>query len=167
MAHDLKSMQIDDEAASKYFINYIRDEVDDLRNNQMNTAEIDSHKNINDLDLSRLPNSLIITCVPHELFTNQQLKVREYIFFSHFISYVPLSILFKDEFEQLFRRHDSDIVVLYLKFFQRVRITFSSSCTALQARLHLHEYVFYNHTLKTYFASVSEHVTIDTCQSIH
>lgn len=60
----------------------------------------------------------------------------------------------QDEFEQLFRVYDPDIVVLYLKFFQRVRITFTSSNNACQARLHLHEHPFHETTLKTYFACV-------------
>ena len=63
--------------------------------------------------------------------------------------------LVQDEFEQLFRAYDPQIVVLYLKFFQRVRITFTSPYNALQARLHLHEYPFHGNPLKTYFACVS------------
>jgi len=104
----------------------------DNNNNINNENEsVHSSDDNDEIDVSSLPNSLIITPVPQELFTNQQLK---------------------DEFEQLFRIYDSQIIVLYLKFFQRVRITFTSSHNALQARLHLHEYSFHGTTFKTYFA---------------
>ncbi|CAF1342904.1 unnamed protein product [Adineta steineri] len=133
MMHDLKSLQLDDEDSSKYFINYISDDSNAPGDN--NTTDNEStHSPIehdDDTDVSSLPNSLIITPVPQELFTNQQLK---------------------DEFEQLFRVYDPQIIVLYLKFFQRIRITFTSSCNALQARLNLHEYPFHGTVLKTYFA---------------
>ncbi len=70
--------------------------------------------------------------------------------------YFPIDFYsFKDEFEQLFRIYDSQIIVLYLKFFQRVRITFTSSSNALQARLNLHEHSFHGTMIKTYFACVS------------
>ncbi len=68
---------------------------------------------------------------------------------------ILFSIFIKDEFEKLFRVYDSQIIVLYLKFFQRVRITFTSSHNALQARLHIPECSFYGTTFKTYFACVS------------
>jgi len=129
--HGLKSVQLDDEDASKYFINYISDETDGLGDSADIDEISDARENDNDLNVSSLPNSLIITEVPQELFTDQQLK---------------------DEFEQLFRVYDSDIVVLYLKFFQRVRITFTSSYNALQARLNLHECQFHGTIFKTYFA---------------
>ncbi|CAF1041762.1 unnamed protein product [Adineta steineri] len=138
ITHGLKSVQLDDEDASKYFINYISDDLDALgdddnnNNNDNNNNEHDQIDDTNDdIDISSLPSSLIITPVPQELFTNQQMK---------------------DEFEQLFRVYDSQITILYLKFFQRVRITFTSSHNALQARLHLHEHLFYGTRIKTYFA---------------
>ncbi|CAF1260997.1 unnamed protein product [Rotaria magnacalcarata] len=132
--HDFQSLQLDDEDSSKYFINYISEDSDGLAddNNTENEHEhVQSPDNHDDVDESSLPNSVIITPVPQELFTNQE---------------------FKDEFEQLFRIYDSQIVVLYLKFFQRVRITFTSSHNALQARLHLHEHPFHGTVFKTYFA---------------
>ncbi|CAF0989764.1 unnamed protein product [Rotaria sordida] len=130
--HDLKSLQLDDEDSSKYFINYISDDSDGLGDNNNNENDhVHSPDDSDDIDVSSLPNSVIITPVPQELFTNQQLK---------------------DEFEQLFRVYDPNIIVLYLKFFQRVRITFTSPHNALQARLHLHEYPFHGTIFKTYFA---------------
>ena len=74
--HDLKSLQLDDEDSSKYFINYINedsDDVGDINNNE--TESIHSPNDNNGVDESSLPSSLIITPVPQELFTNQQLKV--------------------------------------------------------------------------------------------
>ncbi|CAF0763900.1 unnamed protein product [Rotaria sordida] len=128
----LKSMQFDDdEEASKYFINYISDDPNSLNNN-CDEHDDDYLKNDNNnIDMSLLSNSLLITSVPQDLFTNQQMK---------------------DEFEQLFRVYDSQINVIYLKCFQRVRITFTSSHNALQARLHLHKYPFHGAILNTYFA---------------
>jgi hypothetical protein len=133
ITHGLKSVQLEDEDASKYYINYISDDdSDDLEDENHNEHENNHIKNeSNNIDVSSLPNSLIITPVPQELFTNQQ---------------------WKDEFEQLFRIHDPDVIVLYLKFFQRVRITFTSPYNALQARLHLHDYSFHGNIIKTYFA---------------
>ena len=75
--HELKSLQLDDEDASKYFINFINDESETVDNNN-NTNEnesIHSPEDTEEIDVSSLPNSLIITPVPQELFTNQQLKV--------------------------------------------------------------------------------------------
>jgi len=151
--HDFKSLQLDDEDSSKYFINYISDDSDNLENNNNSTenGSVHSPDDNDDIDVSSLPNSLIITPVAQELFTNQQLKVKILFFFQFFI----FLYFIKDEFEQLFRIYDSQIIVLYLKFFQRVRITFTSSYNALQARLHLHEYSFYGTIFKTYFACVS------------
>ncbi|UJR36789.1 hypothetical protein I4U23_029502 [Adineta vaga] len=137
ITHGLKSVQLDDEDASKYFINYISDDTDALSNDNNNNNHHHQHESnqkhdINDdFDISTLPNSLIITPVPPQLFTDQNIK---------------------NEFEQLFRVYDPQIIVLYLKFFQRVRITFTSSHNAYQARLHLHEYRFYGTIIKTYFA---------------
>ncbi|CAF0873037.1 unnamed protein product [Adineta ricciae] len=134
ITHGLKSVQLDDEDASKYFINYISDETDvlstDDHHQQQHQTE-NNHDTNEYFDISSLPSSLIITPVPSELFTEQHVK---------------------DEFEQLFRVYDPDITVLYLKFFQRVRITFTSPHNALQARLHLHEYRFHGTIIKTYFA---------------
>lgn len=78
-------MQLEDEYESKYFINYISDDSDGLdednnnnnnNKNENNQIEDDSH----DIDVSTLPNSLIITPVPQELFTDQSLKVNILIF---------------------------------------------------------------------------------------
>ena len=158
IAHGMKSMQLDDEDASKYFINYISDEPNEPDSNPSQHEQVHVQDDTDGLDLTELPSSLIITSVPQDLFTNQQMKVWSLL--SSVDRSADLFFLFKDEFEQLFRVHDSQIIVLYLKFFQRVRITFTSSHTALQARLHLHEYVFHGHPLKTYFASVSLKVKV-------
>ncbi|CAF1620297.1 unnamed protein product, partial [Didymodactylos carnosus] len=56
------------------------------------------------------------------------------------------------EFEAIFRRYDPNIIVLYLKFFQRVRITFTNSLNALHARINVHECNFHGSKFKTYFA---------------
>jgi len=86
ITHGLKSVQLDDEDASKYFINYISDDEDGLgndNNNSNNTNEHEKHHiedDSNDLDVSPLPTSLIVTPVPQELFTDQQMKVKNFIF---------------------------------------------------------------------------------------
>jgi hypothetical protein len=77
ITHGLKSVQLEDEDASKYFINYISDDSDDIgdhNNNQHEHNQIDD--NIDDIDISSLPNSVIITPVPQELFSDLQMKVR-------------------------------------------------------------------------------------------
>lgn len=152
VTHGLKSVQLDDENASKYFINYIGDESEGVGDDETNHHE-QEHNDNHDFDVSSLPNSLIITPVPQDLFTNQELKVDLVIDSKICLGFL---CILQDEFERLFRAHDSDITVLYLKFFQRVRITFTSPYNALQARLHLHEYDFHGTTIKTYFACVCQ-----------
>ena len=74
ITHGFKSVQLEDEDASKYLINYLSDESDDLDDSH----EPEQHaipNETHDVDVSSLPNSLIITPVPPELFTNQQMKV--------------------------------------------------------------------------------------------
>lgn len=71
----LKSVQLDDEDASKYFINYISDETDPLGNDQSESVDNAVHEPTDELDVSALPNSLIVTPVPPQLFTDQQMKV--------------------------------------------------------------------------------------------
>jgi hypothetical protein len=74
--HDYKSLQLDDEDSSKYFINYISEDSDDTGDSNNNETElIHSPDDNNGIDVSSLPSSLIITPVPQELFINQQLKV--------------------------------------------------------------------------------------------
>ena len=81
--HDFKSLQLDDEDSSIYFINYISDDSDSPESHQDNDSS-DSHSPEDNLetDLSSIPNSLIITPVPQTLFTNQQLKVNVECFYS-------------------------------------------------------------------------------------
>jgi hypothetical protein len=75
--HDFKSLQLDDEDSSKYFINYISDDSDNSPTHNINEPEsIHSPEDNDSIDVSSLPNSLIITPVPQELFTNQELKVK-------------------------------------------------------------------------------------------
>lgn len=74
ITHGFKSVQLEDEDASKYLINYLSDDSDDLDDSH----EPEKHAIptvTNDVDVSSLPNSLIITPVPPELFTDQQSKV--------------------------------------------------------------------------------------------
>jgi hypothetical protein len=88
--HDFKSLQLDDEDSSIYFINYISDGSDSPVNNYENES-VHSPDDNDDIDVSSLPNSLIITPVPQELFTNQQLKVKQFSFVSsiNFIFFIP------------------------------------------------------------------------------
>lgn len=65
-------MQVEDEEVSKYYINYISDDSDVLNDNN-NQIHCDNGGN----DERTLPNSLIITPVPQELFTNQQMRVKK------------------------------------------------------------------------------------------
>ena len=72
MMHDLNSIQLDDEDSSKYFINYLSDDSDGMDNgNDMEATQ----SNDDEFDTSSLPNCLIITPVPQDLFSNQELKV--------------------------------------------------------------------------------------------
>lgn len=75
IAHGMKSMQLDDEDASKYFINYISDEPNEPDSNPSQHEQVHVQDDTDGLDLSELPSSLIITSVPQDLFTNQQMKV--------------------------------------------------------------------------------------------
>ena len=76
--HDYKSLQSDDEDTSKYFINYINDETEaEFESSSNNDIDSPAHNN-DEIDVSKLPNDLIITPVSQELFADQQLKVNEY-----------------------------------------------------------------------------------------
>jgi hypothetical protein len=88
--HDLKSLQLDDEDSSIYFINYISDDSDSSVNNHENESIHSPDDNNDDIDVSSLPNSLIITPVPQELFTNQQFKVKKIFFFCFPIDFILL-----------------------------------------------------------------------------
>lgn len=81
-------MQLEDEDASKYLINYLSEDSDDLDDNHEPEQRAIPHET-NDVDVSSLPNSLIITPVPLELFTNQQIKVihRDCFFLSFSMQY--------------------------------------------------------------------------------
>ena len=68
-------LQLEDENASKYFINYINEEAEDTIDSAAEPRPTHRTDEDRDLDLSELPSSLIITSVPQELFTNQEMKV--------------------------------------------------------------------------------------------
>ena len=76
VTHDLKSIQVGDEEASKYFINYISDDSDNFDENNKKNIYNDNNSNNSESDMSSLPNNLIITSVPPDLFTDQQMKVK-------------------------------------------------------------------------------------------
>ena len=75
---DFHSIQLDDEDSSKYFINYMNDVSNDLGDaaHYSDNEHIPSPDNTIDIDVSSLPNSVIITPVPKELFIDQQIKVK-------------------------------------------------------------------------------------------
>ena len=71
---DYKAWGFDDEDPSKYWLNYLDD--DSENHQEWNTnSEIGSPEDSGDVDVSTLPNDLIVTPVLQELFTDQQLKV--------------------------------------------------------------------------------------------
>lgn len=84
---------------------------------------------------SDLPNILIITGVPEEVFDDAGSK---------------------EEFETLFREFDSEAEFLYLKTFRRARIIFDFPRSATRARICLHERTFHGATIKCYFAQPVE-----------
>ena len=67
--HELHSIQLDDEDSSKYLINYLTDDSDSTDQDQEN-----DHDEINETN-SSLPNTLIITPVPENLFVDPTWKV--------------------------------------------------------------------------------------------
>ena len=73
--HELKSVQLDDEDSSQYFINYIPNDSDSTESSQNNDS--DHSPDEEETDVSKLPNCLIITPVPPDLFTDAALKVSE------------------------------------------------------------------------------------------
>ena len=70
--HDFKSLQLDDEDSSIYFINYVTEDSDSVEN-----ISSPSPEETDQPESDSVPNSLIITPVPQELFTNQQWKVSD------------------------------------------------------------------------------------------
>ena len=68
MAYDMQSMQLDDDRSSMYFINDISDESDGMTNQRQR----DEHSK----DVPAASKCLVVTSVPHELFTDPAMKVR-------------------------------------------------------------------------------------------
>nr|CAG4643559.1 EOG090X0FJX [Ilyocryptus agilis] len=77
-----------------------------------------------------LPTSLIITNLPNDLFSDQQLK---------------------NELEALFRTFDPTATFRYLRSFRRARVDLSSNALASKARHHLHHTPFGNSVMNCFF----------------
>nr|CAG4638793.1 EOG090X0FJX [Cyclestheria hislopi] len=80
---------------------------------------------------SEVPTSIIVTNLPHAVFSNQQLK---------------------REFESLFHVYEDNPAFHYLKSFRRARVDFSSPLLAAKARVELHRTSFAGETVNCYFA---------------
>jgi hypothetical protein len=147
--HELQSLHLNDEDSTNYVVN---DLVEDTSHSDPinNDSPADDVMPDQENETSSVSNTLIVTPVPSELFDNATRKVNR----STLTIGYRYRFILQEEFERLFRTYDEHIVVLYLKFFQRVRITFSSTEQASQARSHLHDYPFHAIHLKTYFACV-------------
>uniref|UniRef100_A0A5S6QCI8 Calcipressin-2 n=1 Tax=Trichuris muris TaxID=70415 RepID=A0A5S6QCI8_TRIMR len=80
-----------------------------------------------------LPSSLIVTNLPMELFSSDQLK---------------------EEFEQLFKNTDETASFHYLSTFRRCRVQFRGADRATAARIHLDFTRFHGKVLRCFFSQV-------------
>ncbi|KHJ83013.1 hypothetical protein OESDEN_17292 [Oesophagostomum dentatum] len=78
-----------------------------------------------------LPNSIIVTQVPEEVFTNPE---------------------YKQNFCQLFTQIEEDIHFDFLKSFRRVRVIFSTPESATAAKLIVQGFTFHGCQLKAFLA---------------
>ncbi|KJH53076.1 Calcipressin [Dictyocaulus viviparus] len=78
-----------------------------------------------------LPNSIIVTQVPEEVFTNPE---------------------YKQNFCQLFTQIEENIHFDFFKSFRRVRVIFSTPESATAAKLIVQGFSFHGHQLKAFFA---------------
>ncbi|EPB70122.1 Calcipressin [Ancylostoma ceylanicum] len=78
-----------------------------------------------------LPNSIIVTQVPEEVFTNPE---------------------YKQNFCQLFTQIEEDIHFDFLKSFRRVRVIFSTPESATAAKLIVQGFSFHGYELKAFLA---------------
>ncbi|XP_003746523.1 calcipressin-2 [Galendromus occidentalis] len=82
-------------------------------------------------DLEDLPTSIIVTNMEPGVFRNLDLR---------------------NDFESIFRNFDGDATFQYLKSFRRVRVNFTSSQAAAEARIQCHDLKFGENRLACYFA---------------
>lgn len=73
--HELKAVQLDDEDSSQYFINYLPNDSDSTESNPSNDSDHSPNEADDVSDVSNLPNCLIVTPVPQDLFIDPVLKV--------------------------------------------------------------------------------------------
>jgi hypothetical protein len=79
------------------------------------------------------PTNLIVTGFSPDFFEDEDLKKR---------------------LEGLFQLYGQDALFHYFRSFKRVRVTYSSAVSAIQARIKMHMSVLGDHTLKCYFGQV-------------
>lgn len=84
-----------------------------------------------EVQLNQQSNALIACKVPEEVFNEQQLK---------------------EQFEALFRAFDPSTSFQFFKSFRRVRINFTDSLAAAEARVKLHKSDFNGKEMRLYFA---------------
>ncbi|XP_051983467.1 calcipressin-1 isoform X1 [Xyrauchen texanus] len=84
-----------------------------------------------EVQLNEQPNALIACKVPEEVFNEHQLK---------------------EQFEALFRAFDPGTSFQFFKSFRRVRINFTDSLAAADARVKLHKSDFNGKEMRLYFA---------------
>ncbi|KAI5629595.1 calcipressin-1 [Silurus asotus] len=84
-----------------------------------------------DVQVDEQPNALIACRVPDEVFNDTRVK---------------------DQFEALFQQFDTGVYFQFFKSFLRVRINFTNSVAATQARLNLHKSDFNGKEMRLYFA---------------
>lgn len=91
--------------------------------------ECNSHDEANELD--DIPKSVIVTNIHSDVFADEKLK---------------------KEMEDLFRTFSDNITFQWLRSFRRLRVNYDSPLAAANARVQLHQYMFYNSCINCYFA---------------
>lgn len=83
--------------------------------------------------------------------------LRLYFFFIELynVLYINVKIILQKEIEMLFSQFGEIISVQYFRSFKRLRVNYSTSVSAANARIQMHQIRFYDTIINCYFAQVN------------
>jgi hypothetical protein len=116
------------------------------------TSEQSSLDDLNDEDL---PTSLIVTNIDPAIFKDDELKVVMPTLIMLLYADSNLQFYSQKEIEMLFSRFGEIISVQYFRSFKRLRVNYSNSASAANARIQMHQIRFYDTVINCYFAQVN------------
>lgn len=127
--------------------------------NDLYKAVTSEQSSLDDLNDEDLPTSLIVTNIDPAIFKDDDLKVvlpvsPIYSLFLFATLILILQLFLQKEIEMLFSRFGEIISVQYFRSFKRLRVNYSNSASAANARIQMHQIRFYDTVINCYFAQV-------------